>query len=144
MKKTELLNRIATLLGGRAAEELIFGDISTGAHNDLAKATDIARSMVKEYGMSAKVGQVYFATEKQSRFLNLPGHQAALEYSDATAEIIDHEVREIIKQQYETAQNILEAKKSLLKKSAELLLEKETIEGQTLERMMAEDQPVEA
>jgi cell division protease FtsH len=144
MKKTELLNRIATLLGGRAAEELIFGDISTGAHNDLAKATDIARSMVKEYGMSAKVGQVYFATEKQSRFLNLPGHQGALEYSDATAEIIDHEVREIIKQQYETAQNILEAKKSLLKKSAELLLEKETIEGQTLENMMAEDQPVEA
>jgi len=144
MKKTELLNRIAILLGGRAAEELIFGDISTGAHNDLAKATDIARSMVKEYGMSAKVGQVYFATEKQSRFLNLPGHQGALEYSDATAEIIDHEVREIIKQQYETAQNILEAKKSLLKKSAELLLEKETIEGQTLERMMAEDQPAEA
>jgi cell division protease FtsH len=144
MKKTELLNRIAILLGGRAAEELIFGDISTGAHNDLAKATDIARSMVKEYGMSAKVGQVYFATEKQSRFLNLPGHQGALEYSDATAEIIDHEVREIIKQQYETAQNILEAKKSLLKKSAELLLEKETIEGQTLERMMAEGQPAEA
>ena len=144
MKKTELLNRIAILLGGRAAEELIFGDISTGAHNDLAKATDIARSMVKEYGMSAKVGQVYFATEKQSRFLNLPGHQGALEYSDATAEIIDHEVREIIKQQYETAQNILESKKSLLKKSAELLLEKETIEGQTLERMMAEDPPAEA
>ena len=144
MKKTELLNRIAILLGGRAAEELIFGDISTGAHNDLAKATDIARSMVKEYGMSAKVGQVYFATEKQSRFLNLPGQQGALEYSDATAEIIDHEVREIIKQQYETAQNILEAKKSLLKKSAELLLEKETIEGQTLERMMAEDPPAEA
>jgi cell division protease FtsH len=144
MKKTELLNRIAILLGGRAAEELIFGDISTGAHNDLAKATDIARSMVKEYGMSAKVGQVYFATEKQSRFLNLPGQAGAIEYSDATAEIIDHEVREIIKQQYETAQNILESKKSLLKKSAELLLEKETIEGQTLERMMAEDPPAEA
>jgi cell division protease FtsH len=143
MKKTELLNRIATLLGGRAAEELIFGDISTGAHNDLAKATDIARSMVKEYGMSAKVGQVYFAREKQSRFLNLPGHQGTIEYSDATAEMIDHEVREIIKQQYETAQNILEAKKSLLKKSAELLLEKETIEGQTLEKMMAEDQTAE-
>jgi cell division protease FtsH len=143
MKKTELLNRIAILLGGRAAEELIFGDISTGAHNDLAKATDIARSMVKEYGMSTKVGQVYFATEKQSRFLNLPGQQGAVEYSDATAEIIDHEVREIIKQQYETAQNILEAKKSFLKKSAELLLEKETIEGQTLEKMMAEDQTAE-
>lgn len=144
MKKTELLNRIATLLGGRAAEEIIFGDISTGAHNDLAKATDIARSMIKEYGMGAKVGQVYFAREKQSRFLNLPGYQGVVEYSDATAEMIDYEVREIIKQQYETAQNILEAKKSLLKKSAELLLEKETIEGNTLKQLMAEDQPAQA
>ena len=144
MKKTELLNRIATLLGGRVAEEIIFGDISTGAHNDLAKATDIARSMVKEYGMSTKVGHVYFAREKQSRFLGIPGQQGPVEYSEATAEMIDQEVREIINQQYETAYNILEAKKSLLKKSAELLLEKETIEGQTLERMMAEDQPVEA
>jgi len=70
MKKTELLNKIASLLGGRAAEEIIFGDISTGAHNDLAKATDIARSMVKEYGMSSKVGQVYFAREKTAPFFN--------------------------------------------------------------------------
>ncbi|MEJ2025136.1 MAG: ATP-dependent zinc metalloprotease FtsH, partial [Deltaproteobacteria bacterium] len=125
MKKTELVNRIATLLGGRAAEEIVFGDISTGAHNDLAKATDIARSMVKEYGMSDKVGQVYVATENQSRFLNLPGYQKTPEYSDATAQIIDGEVRDIITQQYETAKGILKAKKSLLKKCAELLLEKE-------------------
>ena len=140
MKKTELLNRIAILLGGRAAEEIIFGDISTGAHNDLARATDIARSMVKEYGMSAKVGHVYFAREKQSRFLNIPGYQGAVEYSEATAEMIDSEVREIIKQQYETAHNILDAKKTLLKKSAELLLEKETIEGDILKQLIAEDQ----
>ncbi len=140
MKKTELLNRIATLLGGRAAEEIIFGDISTGAHNDLARATDIARSMVKEYGMSAKVGHVYFAREKQSRFLNIPGYQGAVEYSEATAEMIDSEVREIIKQQYEMAHNILDAKKPLLKKSAELLLEKETIEGDILKQLIAEDQ----
>jgi cell division protease FtsH len=140
MKKTELLNRIATLLGGRAAEEIIFGDISTGAHNDLARATDIARSMVKEYGMSAKIGHVYFAREKQSRFLNIPGYQGAVEYSEATAEMIDSEVREIIKQQYETAHNILDSKKTLLKKSAELLLEKETIEGDILKQLIAEDQ----
>ena len=140
MKKTELLNRIATLMGGRVAEEIIFGDISTGAHNDLAKATDIARSMVKEYGMSTKVGHVYFAREKQSRFLNIPGHQGPIEYSEATAEIIDNEVREIIKQQYETARNILDAKKSLLKESAELLLEKETIEGDTLKQLIEKDQ----
>ena len=140
MKKTELLNRIAILLGGRAAEEIIFGDISTGAHNDLARATDIARSMVKEYGMGAKVGHVYFAREKQSRFLNIPGYQGAVEYSEATAEMIDSEVREIIKQQYEMAHNILDAKKPLLKKSAELLLEKETIEGDILKQLIAEDQ----
>lgn len=141
MKKTELENRIATLLGGRAAEEIVFGDISTGAHNDLAKATDIARSMVKEYGMSDKVGQVYVATENQSRFLNLPGYQKTPEYSDATAQIIDGEVRDIITQQYETAKTILKAKKPLLKKCAELLLEKETVEGHTLKELMAQDQP---
>jgi cell division protease FtsH len=94
--------------------------------------------------MSAKVGKVYFTKEKQSRFLSLPGYYDVVIYSDATAEIIDHEVSEIIKQHYETAQNILEAKKSLLKKSAELLLEKETIEGQTLEQLVVEDQPAEA
>lgn len=71
MKKTELLNKIATLLDGRAAEEIMFDDISTGAHNDLARATDIARSMIKEYGMSDKVGQVYFAREKKALFLNM-------------------------------------------------------------------------
>jgi cell division protease FtsH len=135
MKKTELLNRIAVLLGGRAAEEIIFGDISTGAHNDLAKATDTARSMVKEYGMSERVGQVYFAREKQSRFLNVAGPQGSAEYSEATAELIDSEVRDIISNQYQTARNLLESKKELLKKYATLLLEKETLEGDALKEL---------
>ena len=78
------------------------GDISTGAHNDLAKATDIARSMVKEYGMSNKMGQVYFAREKRAPFLDL-GLEGAVEYSEATAELIDNEVREIIGGEYERA-----------------------------------------
>ena len=90
--------------------------------------------------MSTKIGHVYFAREKQSRFLNIPGHQGPIEYSEATAEIIDNEVREIIKQQYETARNILDAKKSLLKESAELLLDKETIEGDTLKQLIEKDQ----
>ncbi|PQP33551.1 cell division protein FtsH, partial [Desulfobacteraceae bacterium SEEP-SAG9] len=85
MSRTELLNRIATLLGGRASEQIIFEEISTGAHNDLSKATDIARSMVKEYGMSDKVGQVYFARDKRSAFMEIPGFQGAAEYSEATA-----------------------------------------------------------
>ncbi|MGD8471830.1 MAG: ATP-dependent zinc metalloprotease FtsH, partial [Desulfobacteraceae bacterium] len=106
MSKTELLNKIATLLGGRAAEEIVFEDVSTGAHNDLARATDIARSMVKEYGMSAKVGQVYFAREKRNQFLNIP-MEGAVEYSEATAELIDQEVREIINDQYAKTRKIL-------------------------------------
>jgi cell division protease FtsH len=73
MRKTELNNRIATLLGGRAAEALIFNDISTGAQNDLSRATDIARSMVKEYGMSERMGQVYFANKAAAGFSGCNG-----------------------------------------------------------------------
>lgn len=138
MKKTELLNKIATLLGGRAAEEIIFGDISTGAHNDLAKATDIARSMVKEYGMSSKIGQVYFAREKRAPFMNM-GMEGAAEYSEATAELIDKEVREFITDQYAKALEILKGKRDILEKAAGLLLEKEKIEGGELKGLMDEN-----
>jgi cell division protease FtsH len=137
MKKTELQNKIATLLGGRACEELIFGDISTGAHNDLAKATDIARSMVKEYGMSRKVGQVYFAREKRSQFMDL-GFEGAVEYSESTAEVIDNEVREIISEQYQRAMTILKGFREVLAKGAKLLLEREKIEGEELKTLMKE------
>jgi cell division protease FtsH len=138
MKKTELLNRIATLLGGRAAEEIIFEDISTGAHNDLSRATDIARSMVKEYGMSRKIGQVYFARERQNRYLPVPGYEGAKDYSESTAELIDQEVKEIINQQYGTSLDILRKKRGLLEKGAALLLEKETIAGDELKAMAGE------
>ncbi len=135
MSKTELLNKVASLLGGRASEEIIFKDISTGAHNDLSRATDIARSMVKEYGMSEKVGQVYFARENRARFLNM-GPEGAVEYSEATAEIIDSEVRDIISTQYAKALEILGGKKDVLKKGAALLLEKEKIDGHEIRAMM--------
>jgi cell division protease FtsH len=136
MKKTELENKIATLLGGRVAEEIIFQDISTGAHNDLARATDIARCMVKEYGMSDKIGQVYFAREKRARFLDiLP--EGASEYSEATAELIDSEVRAIIKDQYVRASQILDSKKEILRKGAGILLEKEKIEGEEIKALFA-------
>ena len=138
MTKTELLNKIASLLGGRAAEEIVFGDVSTGAHNDLAKATDIARSMVKEYGMSGKVGQVYFAREKRAQFLPI-GPEGALEYSEATAEIIDNEMKEIINEQYSKALSILEKKKDILEKAAHLLLKKEKIDGEELKVIMSEN-----
>ncbi|MBW1817125.1 MAG: ATP-dependent zinc metalloprotease FtsH, partial [Deltaproteobacteria bacterium] len=126
MKKTELENKIATLLGGRAAEALVFEDISTGAHNDLSKATDIARSMVKEYGMSSKVGQVYFARERRAQFLDLP-IEGRGEYSETTAQLIDEEVRAIITDQYDKAVGILKEKRDILEKGAVVLLEKEKI-----------------
>lgn len=135
MKKTELLNKIATLLGGRAAEEIVFGDISTGAHNDLAKATDIARSMVKEYGMSATIGQVYFSREKRPLFLEI-GMQGGGEYSEATAEMIDKEIKDIISVQYKRAVDILQEKKDVMDKGAEVLLEKEKIDGEELKALV--------
>lgn len=135
MKKTELLNKIASLLGGRAAEEIIFGDVSTGAHNDLSKATDIARSMVKEYGMSESVGQVYFAKEKRSQFLDM-AMGGEKEYSEATAELIDKEIKSIINTQYEKALNIIREKRSLLEKAVLILLEKEKIDGDELKALM--------
>jgi len=138
MSRSELFNRIATLLGGRAAEEIVFEDISTGAHNDLARATDTARSMVKEYGMSPNVGQVYFAREKSNKFLNVPIEGAA-EYSEATAELIDNEVREIISHQYTRAIEILQGKKEVLQQGAKILLEKEKIEGTELKALMGEN-----
>jgi cell division protease FtsH len=137
MKKTELLNKIATLLGGRAAESAVFGDISTGAHNDLARATDIATSMVKEYGMSEKVGQVYFAREKRARFLDI-APQGSLEYSETTAQLIDAEIREIINAQYARALEIVAKNRAVLDKGAELLLKREKIDGAELKTLMAE------
>jgi cell division protease FtsH len=140
MKKTELLNRIATLLGGRAAEEIIFGDISTGAHNDLSRATDIAKSMVKEYGMSSAVGQVYFAHEKRRGFIDM-GMPEKSDYSEATAETIDREIGDIIATQYERALDILKSREDVLRKGAALLLEKEKIEGEEIRTLLDESVP---
>jgi cell division protease FtsH len=137
MRRTELLNKISTLLGGRAAEEIVFGDISTGAHNDLSRATDIARSMVREYGMSSKLGQVYFANAPRSQFLGA-APEGRPEYSEATAEVIDAEVREIINARYGVAREILERRRAVLEKAATLLIEKEKIDGEELKRLVAE------
>jgi cell division protease FtsH len=93
--------------------------------------------MIKEYGMSAKVGQVYFAREKRNQFLNIP-MEGAVGYSEATAELIDSEVRDIIHQQYTRALEILRQKREILDKGAGLLLEKEKIEGTELKALMGE------
>jgi cell division protease FtsH len=135
MRRTELLNRIATLLGGRAAEEIIFDDISTGAHNDLSRATDIARSMVKEYGMSRQLGQVYLAHDKQSQFMNPMQQEGGGDYSAMTAHLIDKEIRQIIDEQYDRALEILRSRRDLLKSTAKKLLESEVIEGAELKAL---------
>jgi cell division protease FtsH len=136
MRKTELENKVASLLGGRAAEEIIFGDISTGAHNDLARATDIARSMIREYGMSEKLGQVYLAGDKKTLFLGVTPREAG-DYSEATAEIIDLEIREGIRREYERALAILREKKEILIRGARLLLEKEKLDGEEIRALLA-------
>jgi cell division protease FtsH len=142
MKKTELLSKVATLMGGRAAEELIFGDVSTGAHNDISKATDVARSMVTEYGMSSKVGQVYFSREKRPLFLDMTmGARSGPEYSEATAQLIDQEVRVIMDEQYRIALGILTEKRPFLERAVTVLLEKEKIQGDELKALMAPAPP---
>jgi cell division protease FtsH len=135
LRKTEILNRIASLLGGRASEEIVFGDVSTGAHNDLARATDMARSMVKEYGMSSQVGQVYFARDKRALFMETCAPEGG-DYSEATAELIDREIRTIIDGEYGKAKSILSGKRDVLEKGAALLLQKEKIEGTELMAIM--------
>jgi cell division protease FtsH len=136
MRKTELENKVASLLGGRAAEEIIFGDVSTGAHNDLARATDIAGSMIREYGMSEKLGQVYLAGDRQPLFMGM-GPREAGNYSEATSEIIDQEIRDMIRREYDRAMALLREKKEILIRGAHLLLEKEKIEGAELRALLA-------
>jgi cell division protease FtsH len=136
MRKTELENKIASLLGGRAAEAIIFGDISTGAHNDLARATDIARSMIREYGMSEKLGQVYLERDKTPLFLGSAPRETG-DYSEATAEIIDREMREIVHREYERAVAILVEKREILLQGARLLLDKEKLDGEEIRALLA-------
>lgn len=136
MTKTELENKIAVLMGGRIAEELVFGEASTGAHNDLLKATDIAKSMVKEYGMSDKLGTITLERERHPLFLQKPGQAGPGDYSQETAREIDCEIRRVIDEQYERVKRLLAAKKPVLLEGAKMLLEKEVIAGADLKRIM--------
>jgi len=139
MTKEELLDKIAVLLGGRGAEELTFQEISTGAQNDLERATDIARRMVTSYGMSEKLGLVTFDKTSHPGFLDgnypTPG-QGIKEYSEKTAYMIDEEVREIIQSSYERVKKILTSHADDLKKVAKTLMEKEVLEGDAFRDMI--------
>jgi cell division protease FtsH len=135
MTKSELLDRIVVLLGGRAAEEIVFGEVSTGAQNDLEKASDIARRMLTEYGMSDRQGPITFEKERRPLFLET-GYSPPKEYGQETANEIDDECRELVKESYEKAKKTLMSKQMVLRRIAQVLLEKEVIEGEELRRLL--------
>ena len=138
MTRTELENKMAGLLGGRASEQLVFHEISTGAADDLARATDIARAMVLRYGMSDALGNVTYDRER-SPFLqpNVPLPQER-NYSDETAEAVDRAVRQLVDGAFARAFGILQQNRALLDRTAAALLESETLEEPAIERLKRE------
>jgi cell division protease FtsH len=136
MTKTELEDRMAVMMGGRVAEELHFDEISTGAQNDLYRATDIARSMVREYGMSEKMGPITFERERRPLFLEAIMPPGTKDYSEATAQEIDQEVSNLIERAHRRAREILEQRRETLEKVAQVLLDKEVIEGDELRQFL--------
>ena len=125
MTKGKLLDDIAMMLGGRAAEEIVIKDISTGASNDIQRATQLARRMVTEWGMSESIGNMYLGTSEEV-FLGRD-YQAHLTYSEEVAAKIDEEVKTIIDKQYQVALNILKENRSIMDAMVKALYEKETI-----------------
>ena len=140
LNEAELRGQIATLLGGRAAEEVIFGSITTGASNDLQRATDLAEQMVTSYGMSEVLGPLAYDKGQQNNFLG-GGMNARRAVSDETAKEIDKEVKGIVETAHQEALSILKENKELLETISEQLLEKEVIEGNGLREMLAKVHP---
>lgn len=134
--RSKFHDEIAGLLGGRVAEELVFGDVTTGASNDLERATELARKMVKEYGMSDKLGPMTFGQKEELVFL---GREIAeqRDYSEEIAQEIDQEIQNIVQSAYRRARQILTEKRDKLEALARALLEKETIEREEFLALMA-------
>ena len=135
MTRSELLGRVSVLLGGRVAEEMVFGDVSSGAQNDLQRATEIARTMVTQFGMSEKLGLVSLEGPRTPLFLPIPTY-APKEYSEETARLIDEEVKKIIAQAHTKVREILGSHRSALEELAKLLLEKEVVERPELQAIL--------
>jgi cell division protease FtsH len=133
MTRDELLDRICVMLGGRAAEEIVQGNLSTGAQNDLERATETARQMVTRFGMSEKLGPLTYGKQSHSRFLDTPFGGEERNFSEETARVIDQEVRALIEGQYARALAVLREKKVALEQIAERLLKVETLERTELE-----------
>jgi cell division protease FtsH len=135
MTRSELLARIDVLLGGRVAEEIVFGDVSTGAQNDLQRATEIARTMVTQFGMSEKLGLASLEGPRRATFLMVPT-QSPKEYSEETARLIDAEVKQILSEAHTKARDILSAHRTALEELAKLLLEKEVVDRPALQAIL--------
>jgi cell division protease FtsH len=147
LRRSELEDRIAVLLGGHVAEEMVYGELSTGAHNDLERATELARLMVTRYGMSERLGPLTFGEGGGPGFLRrngLPfGVAGEREYSEDTARAIDQEVRQIVERTYDRVRALLGSKKAILLRAAAMLKQRETLEGGELRALLRGD-PVPA
>jgi cell division protease FtsH len=136
MTKRELEDRLAVLLAGRVTEELVFGDVSTGAQNDLSRATDIARAMVKEYGMSGRMGLTSYERPHNPFLKGGEWMPTEKEYSEKTAAEIDDEVRRILEETHDKTRGILEEKRDLVDRLAKLLLEKEVVDREEFKALI--------
>ncbi len=132
MTQAELEGKLAVLLGGRTAEQLVFGDLSTGAQDDLLKATEIARAMVRSYGMSSKLGAISFEGSKRSTLLGPVSELGTRDYGDQVASIIDAEIQAVLEEQGQRSRALLEGKRQILVEAAERLLVQETLSGEEL------------
>jgi cell division protease FtsH len=136
MTRQDLQSQLSVLLGGRSAEEIAFKEISTGAQNDLQRATDIARAMVTEFGMSDALGAVNYNGHKRSAFLELPFVSERGNYAEETALMIDAEVKRILTEAHETARRVILEHRQILDDLSHRLLEKEVIEADELKVIM--------
>jgi cell division protease FtsH len=136
MTRGDLLSQLAVLLGGRTAEEIALGEISTGAQNDLQRATDIARAMVTEFGMSETLGAINYDGQKRPRFLDIPMPQERGLYGEETAQKIDAEIKRILTDAHNTARRILSENREKLETVTRRLLDVEVMEGEELRRLL--------
>jgi cell division protease FtsH len=136
MQRKDLLAQLAVLLGGRTAEEIALGEISTGAQNDLQRATDIARAMVTEWGMSDSLGAINYDGHKRNKFLDIPMGPERGAYAEDTARLIDAEVKRIMTDAHSEARRILTDKRDELESVTRRLLEIEVMEGEELRRLL--------
>ncbi|TAK09208.1 MAG: ATP-dependent metallopeptidase FtsH/Yme1/Tma family protein [Candidatus Manganitrophaceae bacterium] len=136
LKKAELLDRLDVLLGGRVAEEIRFGDVSTGAQDDLQRATDLARHMVTRFGMSERLGLAAFERSNEGAFLYQPAASEGREYSERTAQAIDEEIARFLEEAHMRVKETLTAQRGTLEALAALLLEKEVIDRPALEQAL--------